>query len=92
LVAIWWTASFGNRLCEVIVLDNLRCGNMANLSRSWDRIQFVEGDIRDEDLLREVMERVVVVYHLAAQSNVMEAERDPEYCCTTNVDGTLRVS
>src|SRR6202049_3646245 len=37
------------------------------------------------------MQRVNVVYHLAAQSYVMEAESDPQYSRTANVDRILRV-
>ncbi len=71
----------------VTVLDNLhraaRPGIRAN--------HFVEGDIRDRQLLDWLMPKHDIVYHLAAQSNVLGAEQDMEYSFTTNVDGTYNV-
>src|SRR5206468_4846468 len=49
------------------------------------------GDIRN---LSEVIEAVAgckIVFHLAAQSNVLGAVNDPTYSCATNVGGTLNV-
>jgi UDP-glucose 4-epimerase len=47
--------------------------------------------VRDAAALAEAMQGAHVVFHLAAQSNVMGAEADPEYAFSTNVDGTHRV-
>lgn len=92
------------RLCEsrvafgvadeaIVVLDNLRRGSheaLDSLIRAG-QVRFVEGDIRDAAALAEVMRGATHVFHLAAQSNVMGAEDDPDYAFTTNVDGTYRV-
>jgi UDP-glucose 4-epimerase len=74
---------------EVVVLDNLRRGSLANL-RSKD-VMFIEGDIRDDAAVREAITGVEVVFHLAAQSNVIGAICDPDYSFTTNVVGTYNV-
>lgn len=76
-----------DRANEVAVLDNLR---RSQQMRDVDCL-FVEGDIRDEAVLAAVMRGVDVVYHLAAQSNVMGACADLEYSFSTNVVGTVRV-
>jgi len=81
----------GERLGTVVVVDNLRRGRKENLSACWNRIAFVQADIRDPDALTEVMTGVDVVFHLAAQSNVMDAVHDIEYSFGTNVLGTLHV-
>ena len=75
----------------VTVLDNLNRGRLENLAESWSRISFIEGDIRDRDLLESLTAGVDVVYHLAAQSNVLGALSDPDYSFTTNVVGTYEV-
>jgi UDP-glucose 4-epimerase len=51
----------------------------------------IHGDIRDSAALQHATRGCKVVFHLAAQSNVMGAVSDPEYSCTTNVGGTLNV-
>ena len=75
---------------EVIVLDNLR-------RSTFERPQLVgarsfEGDIRDRSACLGAFEGVETVIHLAAQSNVMGSESDPEYAFSTNVVGTWEVA
>jgi UDP-glucose 4-epimerase len=77
----------------VVVLDNLRRGRLANLAR-YDgdrRFRFVLGDVRDVDQVGRMMAGADTVFHLAAQSNVLGATRDPRYSFETNVCGTFNV-
>lgn len=86
-------AIFGAASEPVVVIDNLRRGSraaLADLIAAGD-VRFYEGDIRDPALLDEAMQGAEYVFHLAAQSNVMGAEDDPDYAFTTNVVGTHRV-
>jgi UDP-glucose 4-epimerase len=76
---------------SVTVIDNLRRGKVESLSSIRDSIRFVEGDVRDGDALHELTKGVDIVFHLAAESAVMTADSDPEYCFETNVTGTFRV-
>jgi UDP-glucose 4-epimerase len=76
---------------SVIALDNLRRGTEESLSVERGAIRLVHGDIRDEHTLDQAMKAVDVVFHLAAESAVMAAGADPEYCFSTNVTGTFRV-
>jgi len=78
---------------EVVVLDNLRRGALANIDHhlcSKD-VTFIEGDIRDCSAVLEAAPGVDVVYHLAAQSNVIGAITDTDYSFTTNVVGTYHI-
>jgi len=78
---------------EVVVLDNLtrpsrdRMAALANLSI----FEFYTGDIRDRAAVAQAVRGCDVIYHLAAQSNVIGALEDPEYSFTTNVTGTYNV-
>lgn len=78
---------------EVVVLDNLRRGRReaieALLVGGGGR--FVEDDIRHTDAVESAVRGCDVVFHLAAQSNVMGAVTDPSYSVTTNVLGTFNV-
>jgi len=77
----------------VLVLDNLHRSSASVLQPLADagKVVFTEGDIRDAELLRDLMRGVSVVFHLAAQSNVIGSESDPDYAYTTNVTGTYHV-
>lgn len=73
---------------DVIVLDNLRRGRREFVHPG---AHLVEGDIRDEDQVTVALHGAELVYHLAAQSNVMGAMSDADYSFTTNVVGTFNV-
>jgi dTDP-glucose 4,6-dehydratase len=77
---------------EVVSLDALTyAGNLENLRdvHSHERLSFVHGDIRDEELVRDVVAEVDVIVNAAAESHV---EKSIEYGAsefvTTNVLGT----
>src|SRR5919199_688313 len=77
---------------EVVSLDALTyAGNVDNLRdvMSHERLSFVHGDIRDEDLVRDVVAEVDVIVNAAAESHVEKsiAEGGREFV-TTNVLGT----
>jgi UDP-glucose 4-epimerase len=78
---------------RVIVLDNFRRGSRANLQQHRDdtRLCLIEGDVRDAETLLRLLDQAEVVFHLAAQSNVLGAVSDPRYSLETNVVGTFNV-
>jgi UDP-glucose 4-epimerase len=78
---------------QVVVLDNMKRGRRERIEDELRAggARLVEGDIRSFDSLAAVVSGCDVVYHLAAQSNVMGAVDDPEYSITTNVLGTFNV-
>ena len=77
---------------EVVSVDALTyAGNLENLAdvMSHERLSFVHGDIRDADLVRDVVAEVDVIVNAAAESHVEKsiAEGASEFV-TTNVEGT----
>jgi dTDP-glucose 4,6-dehydratase len=77
---------------EVVSLDALTyAGNLENLSgvMSHERLSLVHGDIRDAELVRDVVAEVDVIVNAAAESHVEKsiAEGAREFV-TTNVEGT----
>jgi UDP-glucose 4-epimerase len=78
---------------SVLVVDNLRRGRLINIAHhdGDPRFNFLLGDVREPDVLAEALRDADVVYHLAAQSNVMGAVSDPRYSFETNVMGTYNV-
>jgi|SRR5579863_5603671 len=76
---------------SISVLDNLYRGSIRELSQADFAPTFIQGDIRDRDVLSGAMAGVDVVFHLAAQSNVIGASLDRDYSFSTNVTGTFNV-
>ncbi|HEY7603009.1 MAG TPA: GDP-mannose 4,6-dehydratase [Gaiellaceae bacterium] len=77
---------------EVVSLDALTyAGNLENLAdvMAHERLSFVHGDIRDGDLVREVVAGVDVIVNAAAESHVEKSiEEGASEFVTTNVEGT----
>lgn len=84
---------FANKYPEykIIVLDKLTyAGNMDNLKDVVNKIEFIEGDICDFDLVYEIFKKYDIngVIHFAAESHVDNSIKDPFVFTETNVKGT----
>ena len=73
---------------HIVVLDNL---HRAMPGQFAGGVEFREGDVRDRTAVENAMHGCQVVFHLAAQSNVMGAVADADYAFSTNVAGTYHV-
>jgi dTDP-glucose 4,6-dehydratase len=77
---------------EIVSLDALTyAGNLENLGdiRSHERLSFVHGDIRDERLIRSVVEQMDVIVNAAAESHVEKSILEGASAfVATNVEGT----
>jgi nucleoside-diphosphate-sugar epimerase len=76
---------------SVRVLDNLATGRMVNLGDLRSRFEFMEGDIRDGQVVREAVRGVRHVLHLAALPSVSRSVEDPATSNDVNVTGTLNL-
>ena len=91
----------GSNLCdsfltagnEVVCLDNLSTGDKNNISHllSDGKFLFVEGDIRDFETCKRVMEDVDIVLHQAALGSVPRSIADPLTTNDVNITGFLNV-
>lgn len=75
---------------DVVVLDNLSSGYRCNLSPFRD-VEFVEGDVRNHEIVSKVMQGVEVVFHLAASVGNIRSIEYPVQDSEINVIGTLHV-
>jgi UDP-glucose 4-epimerase len=80
-----------NQGIKVRVLDNLSSGFRHNLPASHDLLEFIEGDIRDKQLVNKSMQGVTHCLHLAAQVSVVASLEDPEFSAQQNIIGFLNV-
>jgi UDP-glucose 4-epimerase len=76
---------------ELRVLDNFATGDPANLAGVRDRVDLVEGDITDLEVVRSAMRGVDLVFHQAALASVPRSVADPMATHRACVDGTLHV-
>ena len=76
---------------KIIVLDKLTyAGNIENLSKVFNDIKFIKGDICDFDLVKKIMkqEDIDAIVHFAAESHVDNSINEPFIFTKTNVMGT----
>jgi len=75
----------------VRIIDNFSTGKRENLAEIADRIELLEGDIRDDKLLAKAIGGVEVVYHEAAIASVPQSMAEPLENHAVNATGTMRV-
>ena len=97
------TGSFGNCFTKILLKnfdikklvifsrDEMKQWHMMQKFESNKKIQFVIGDVRDEDSLITATENVDFIIHAAATKIVPTAEVNPFECIKTNVLGAQNV-
>ena len=76
---------------DVTVLDDFSTGDPHRLDGIRDRIELIEGDIRDAATVQRAVEGAQVVFHEAALPSVARSVADPLASNDVNVTGTLTV-
>jgi dTDP-glucose 4,6-dehydratase len=78
---------------EVTVIDNLDTGRLENIAHHQDReeFHFVKGDIRDFNLVKEIMKDKDAIFHEAALASVILSVENPILTNDINVSGTLNL-
>ncbi len=76
---------------QVRVLDNLSTGQLDNIRHTLEKIEFIEGDIRDPEMVRRAIAGADYVLHQAALPSVQRSIADPVTTNAVNVTGTLHV-
>jgi len=80
-----------NREAEVRVIDNFLTGKRENIAAFLDKIEFIEGDIRDFEICRRALKEVDFVLHQAALPSVPRSIEDPLLTNDINIKGTLNL-
>ena len=76
---------------DVTILDNLNTGKKKNLAKINDKINFVNGDIRDYKLLEELVHDTSGVFHEAALASVQDSFNMKDEYIDVNVNGTENI-
>ena len=75
---------------EITIIDNFSRGNISFLDDS-NAYEVLEGDIRNEDFVKEVALGKDAIIHLAAYGSVIESVLAPEENFSVNAEGTFKV-
>jgi UDP-glucose 4-epimerase len=73
---------------SVTILDNLSTGTLKNLSGVFEKIEFIEGDIREQDLVEKLTQMADVVLHMAAALGVQTIMHHTVESVSTNFTGS----
>ena len=76
---------------RVRVLDNFSTGRRENLAHVMDKIELIEGDVRDRIAARYAVEGMEYVLHQAALPSVPRSIKDPLTSHEVNATGTLNI-
>lgn len=76
---------------DVVVIDDLSTGNLANLAPVDRDLEVHEASVLDRAVLQRAVAGVDAVVHLAARPSVPRSIDDPLATHVANVDGTLAV-
>lgn len=73
---------------KVRVLDNFTSGKRENLNGITSDIDLIAGDIRNEQIIKDSVNGVDVIFHEAAFVSVPQSMQQPGECFDVNVRGT----
>ncbi|NQT75793.1 MAG: SDR family oxidoreductase [Candidatus Omnitrophica bacterium] len=76
---------------KVAVIDDFSSGLRENLQGAADKIELVEGDIRDKVIVSKIMQGVDYVLHQAALRSVPKSLGNPALYNDVNINGTLNI-
>ncbi len=85
------TEGLVNRGHKVRVIDNFATGKRKNIAHLLDKIELIEGDIRNPQDCQRAVDGVSVVLHQAAVPSVPKSVKDPVTSHQANVDGTFNI-
>jgi UDP-glucose 4-epimerase len=86
----------GSHLCdafvlqndEVTILDNLSTGTKKNIDHVKDKIKIITGDIRDKELVEDLVSRNDLILHMAAAVGVNNILNNPIDSISINYHGS----
>jgi len=76
---------------DVTILDNLNTGEIENLSKVNNDVNFVNGDIREYKLLERLVSDSDGVFHEAALASIQESLKMQDKYFDVNVSGTENI-
>ena len=76
---------------DVVVVDNFATGKRENVADLAGRLDLIEGDIRDRNVMNRAVAGASGVFHEAALGSVPRSVENPVESHDVNVNGTITV-
>jgi len=76
---------------EVRIIDNFSTGRRINIADIEDRIELIDGDIRDFWTVKDAVDGIDYILHQAALPSVPRSVANPLTSNSVNIDGTLNL-
>jgi UDP-glucose 4-epimerase len=73
---------------QVVALDNFSTGTTANIKHITKNFEIIDGDIRNAELINEVIKDIDLVFHMAAALGVNTILESPLESISTNITGS----
>ncbi len=73
---------------SVTILDNLSTGTLENLKQVINHVEFIEGDIRNQELVENLSQKADVILHMAAALGVQTIMHHTVESVSTNFTGS----
>ena len=73
---------------SVTILDNLSTGTLDNLNQVINQVEFIEGDIRNQELVENLSQKADVILHMAAALGVQTIMHHTVESVSTNFTGS----
>ncbi len=75
----------------VRILDNFSTGRRENINHLLEKIELIEGDLRNYELIKKITSDVDYIIHQAALPSVFRSIQEPLLVNEVNIGGTLNV-
>jgi len=76
---------------QVVLIDNFQGGRLQNLDKIHDKIELINGDVRDKNTVVKAIKDADIVFHFAANASVPNSIENPRYDFETNAIGTFNL-
>jgi len=74
---------------QVTVIDNLSHGTIKNIKSVIKDINFIDGDILNQELLEEAVKEKEYIFHLAANTSINISLKKPYWSAMRNIMATI---
>jgi UDP-glucose 4-epimerase len=73
---------------QVVALDNFSTGSTSNIKHITKNFEFIDGDIRNTDLINDTVKDIDLIFHMAAALGVNTILESPLESISTNIAGS----
>ena len=82
---------YSKSTCEIIILDNLSTGRLANIKSFRKKVTFIKCDLSIKGAWMKHFKNANCIYHLASLADIVPSIEKPEDYYKSNVTSTLNV-